>query len=102
MDELRRMAAAISNDTNIDKVFAGYKKIIPAFLVSAAILFQPKSIAELLGMNELSDNIRTINEVYMKFYLIHGLLIYSIKKQNSVNNNSRIITGVEERKEKKQ
>lgn len=58
------MAIEIPTDTIIDKVFAGFKKITPALvavsLVAGAILFLPKSILELLGLNELPGNMRTI------------------------------------------
>jgi hypothetical protein len=108
------MDVDISTDTIIDKVFAGFKKITPALvavsLVSGAILFLPKAILELLGLNELPDNVRTT--IGVTFLLSAALIITivvsscwksitrKIKHKNMLKNlRSRFIALAPEQKE---
>ena len=108
------MAIDISADTIIDKVFAGFKKITPALvavsLVSGAILFLPKTVLELLGLNELPDNVRTT--IGVTFLLSVALIITiavsscwkmitrKIKHKNMLKNlRSRFIALAPEQKE---
>jgi len=73
------MAIDITIDTIIDKVFVGFKKITPALvaisLASGSILFLPAKILDLLGLNELPENARTVIGI---LFLLSTTLIITI------------------------
>ena len=73
------MAVEIPTDTIIDKIFSCFKKITPALvavsLVSGSILFLPVNILEILGLNELHEDVRTVIGI---LFLLSTTLIITI------------------------